>query len=353
MHRHVRTVVTLIAVSIATAGCSSSAGQREQSRPNTMMLMAATPDGAVLLDREAESFIGVDRAGARVWTDSAGPARGAAVQCVDRCPNAVVSGTLDESQPDPAPTLFTKTSADPFPVPPALGRRVLTARSAADAVIAERDEQGRAWLRVLRAGDDLRIPLPGPDPRWSESADGSTALLLTRAGKAAAPAWWFVRTSQGWRRAGKDLTVADQRDACLAGGGRAAVLTGAAPALVLDRQRRIPLRTDLQGVGECALGDRGGALIQRSFSLDGRFRTSVRGIAPDGTQTWSKEYDTEAVVTVDPAGEHTAIAHDGSLDVLDRSGQVIRSESDVQGARFDASGELVVIGRDGAVRWLS
>lgn len=355
-------LAVLLALVLLCAGCASgtrngggtsaTAGSRPPGREG-LMLLAASGTGAVALDRGTATFIGVDRSGERVWTDPHGPTYGADVRCVDRCPAAVVSGSADLRGPSPAPRLFTASSATAFPVPAAHRRQVLTARSPADAVVEEGDAAGRTWLRVLRSGSDERIPVEAPAQVWAESPDGTVALSFARVvGIAGARLRWFARDRGGWRLADDRAPRGDVWDACVADGGQVALLTGRAPALLLGRRERVPLRVDLEAAGECAVGRRGGAVVQRSKDSRGVIRTAIRWVDLDGTQVWARDYSSEAFVAVDPAGTHAAVAHDGTLEVLDAGGKVVRTRPGVQAVRFTADGQLVIVTADGRVEWL-
>lgn len=288
------------------------------------VLVAVTADGAVLLDRKSNTYVGVGRDGRRVWTDPDAFARGASVVCVGVCPDAVVSGAVPRMPSEPAPVLYAAAARAPFTVPVARYRTVLTARSATDAVVAETDAQGKSWLHVLRPDGEQRLPLATPDAGWYENPDATAAVLLPHGSSGAATVRWFVRDTAGWRATGNEFQASQLRDACVVRDGRTALLAGPEPVLVLDRTSTVPVRTDLPVVSECSIGERGGVVLARSFTTVG-FRTDVRGIGLDGATTWSRRYDSEAMVSTDPAGERTAVAHDGVLDILDRTGQIVEA----------------------------
>jgi hypothetical protein len=50
------------------------------------------------------------------------------------------------------------------------------------------------------------------------------------------------------------------------GTGRVVVLTGDEPVLLFDGDHRVPVHTDLDSVGECALGTGGGLVLTRSVN---------------------------------------------------------------------------------------
>jgi hypothetical protein len=349
-------IAVAVCLPVLVSACSSPAAGPAAAPatppPTGHLLMTVTADGAVVLERMSGTYVGVDRTGGRVWTDPDAFARGASVVCVGRCPDAVVSGTAPGESSEPAPLLYTGGVPAPFAVPEAARRTVLAARSAGDAVVVETDAAGASVIRLVRSGGDQRVAVSTPRVGWFESPDGTAAVLLPRVPSGPATVRWFGRDGAGWRATGSEFAAARLRDACVARDGTTALLTGPEPRLVRDRTRTIPVRTDLPVVSECALGERGGAVLARSFR-GSRRHTDVRGVGLDGVQTWSRDYDCEAAVATDPSGERTAIAHDGVLEVLDRTGRVIRGEAGVEGVRFTAAGQLVVVAPGGEVRWLS
>jgi hypothetical protein len=353
-------IAALAVFAALVAGCSAPAGDGADladppaHRTKGLRIVAATADGAVVLDLDAATYTGIDRAGSRIWTETEQARQGAAVQCLTRCPQAVLSGAGSSSGRSPAPMLFTSATAAPFTTSSAYRQQVLTARSATDAVVEETDERGRSGLRILRGGGEQRIELPEPEPVWAESPDGSVALSFPRSDAVAQPVLrWFVRDADGWRLADDKDARGQAWGACVADGGQFAILAGGEPSVVLDRKRHVPVHTDLKAVSECGIGRQGGVVLERAASSDGQFRTAVRGIGLDGAQSWARDYDTEAVVTVDPSGRHTAIAHDGEMEVLDLAGKTVRTEPGTAAARFTPDGELMTATTSGAFRWLS
>jgi hypothetical protein len=60
------------------------------------------------------------------------------------------------------------------------------------------------------------------------------------------------------------------------GTGRVVVLTGDEPVLLFDGDHRVPVHTDLDSVGECALGTGGGLVLTRSVN-QAQERTTMLG----------------------------------------------------------------------------
>jgi hypothetical protein len=318
-----------------------------------IVLAAVSSRGAVGLDRSAKALVGFDRSGSRVWSDRKALDTGATFTCLDQCPDAILSGSRDTAGPDPVPWRPGIGTASPFPVSAAHHRRVLTVRSPTDAVVEEGDSAGSTWLRLVRPDKEQRVAVPDRDYLWTESPDRSTALAFTRTpGAPHAQLRWFVRNTAGWRTAGAPLDRGQVSGACVADGGDVALLTGRDAAWLLDRGRRVPLRTDLSFAGECSIGKRGGAVLERSAGTTDPLRTAIRGIGLDGRQTWARDYRGEAFVASDPDGRRFALVHDGLMDMIDAGGAVLHTEPDVRSAMFTEAGELVVASLGGRVRWL-
>jgi hypothetical protein len=354
-----RALPALTLLTLLAAGCTAPATRADSEpapafrRSERFLLLAATSDGAVALDVAAARLAGFDRSGARVWTDERGPKNGSSAVCLARCPDAIVSGIGTTSGPSPAPVLITSTTVAPFPVPAAAQQRVLSARSATDVVIEETDAAGNGWLRIIRGQAIDPIALPSPGVIWAESPDGTFAVAFPAAAAARkATITWYRHDGSGWQPTAERLDRGQVWDACVAEGGAVALVVGRDAALLLDRTRRVKLRSDLTAPGECAIGLRSAAIVQRSVDDRGRVRTMIRGIALDGTQTWTRDYESEAFVAVSPSGDHIAIVHDRTLDLIDKAGKVTRTIPGIRAARFTAGGELVVADVDGGVDWL-
>jgi hypothetical protein len=344
--------LAVMALILASCTAPSEPSPAETPQREGVVLLAATTGGVVTVDRSRNALVGLDRTGEQVWSDPDALDAGATFVCLVECPDAVLSYGYDPIGPDPEPVLIESGATSPFPVSAAHRRRVLTAVSATEAVVEESGAGNRTSLRLVRAGGEERIPVTHHDYLWAESPDRSSALALSRIPDAAgAEAYWFDRTDDGWR-----LVAAVPRGsawhACVADGGAVAVVTGLEPALLLDRDRRVSLHTDLHAATECSIGQHGGTLVQRAVSTSGLLRTQIRGFDLSGTQTWARDYDSEAFVATDPSGRYTAVAHDGVLDLLDAGGGAIRTEEDVRSALFTETGELVTVSLAGHLRWL-
>jgi hypothetical protein len=344
-------LVVPVAVAMLAAGCTSAESPSPPIKAG-LVLLAATGDGAVAVDRSTDSFVGFDRSGAQVWSEPAALKAGATFVCLQQCPEAILSFGYAGQGPDRMPKRVGSTTVDPLTVSSAHRHRVLAARSADDMVIEETDQAGKASIRLIAPGQrELSVEVSHPDQVWLESPDRSSAMAFTRIpGASGATIQWFTRDASGWRPTGHALSRGTASNGCLGDAGAIALIGGRSPALIVQRQRRVEVRIDLPTVGECGIGSQGGVVVGRSSSGDGQVRTAVRGIDLQGMQTWARDFAGEALVTADRSGARTAIAYNGTLEVLDAAGNVTHSEPEVGSALFTENGELVVATLSGKVR---
>jgi hypothetical protein len=259
-----------------------------------VVLLGASRLGALGLDLTTGSWKAYDRDGHTVWTDGPGRAGGGEATCLGECTDAVLSGdprrwTGRVTGPDPAPVAYRGGRPQPFRVPDAHRVRVLEARTPRDAVLAEGDRSGGARLVLARAGGDTVIPMPGraDDVTWSADAAGTRALAFSS--DANAPArelLWFTRDRDGWQLARRSPLPAPAWMGCVA--GELAVTVGPGATMIENRTSR-PLRSDLESVGECRLGTRGGLLLERVADSSGARTTAVRAFDGNGDLTWSRD----------------------------------------------------------------
>jgi hypothetical protein len=332
---------------VLVAGCSAaSPGQPPQQRQD-FTLIGASSDGAIVLDVRTDTLIGVSRSGKQVWTDHQALARNADARCMAQCPDAVFSGVGSSEGPDPEPWT---SAGQPLQLDATPVRRVLTAKSPTDAVVVEGDEQN-SWLRLIRPGAPAeKVPLTSNRIRWFENADRTAAVAFSTAqDDTTATVMRAQHDETGWHIVENKSPRGEVWGACVT--GKATALVGIEPALLLSDGHRIPLRTDLSSAGECAFGEAGGAVLERSVNQDQARTTSIRGIALSGEQTWSKRVSGEATLAVDPSGTTFAVASLGKLELLDAGGKTTSTQDDVAAARFTSTGELVTVSRTGQVQW--
>ncbi|MET8389801.1 hypothetical protein ABZV14_43150 [Streptosporangium canum] len=319
------------------------------------VLIAVSSEGAVVLDTRAGSFLGIDRAGRRIWQDRTAYRRGSEAVCLARCPDAVFSGTWDASGPDPSPWRPTPTGAQPFPGTGSSIRRVLTARSPSDAVIAEGPPDGAGRLRLVRTeGTPIRVPVPAAaGVVWSENATRTTALAVARGPGDRSEVLWFRRDRHGWRPLPGHLRAGPAWGACTAGQGEIAVLVGAEPMLVLRRAHPVPIRTDLEMTGECAAGQAGAVVIARWKDDRDRPHTAIRGVDTSGAQTWARDIPAEVQVRAETSGKRFVLVYGGTAELVDQRGRTTATHTGVLSAAYTATAELVLLRDDYHVQWLT
>jgi len=280
-----------------------------------------------------------------------------AVACAARCPDAVLSGSVQSftnpGVPDPRPELIIGGRAHPLAGVGGHHRRVFTAAGLRDFVAAIGDG-GDRWRLELHRGDrsPTRLPIDGSLPTWQESPDGRLALLTVAGKGAGAPggrARWFTRGPGGWRPAATTIPGAGV-DACVADDGRA-LLLGQSPA-ILHRDGRLEPVTDLEHAGACALAASGGIVAELAQLQDGRARARLRAFDAGGSVVWRRDLPAEVAVTADPTASRAAYLAEGTLQELDlRTGQASPPLPGVLAARYDGAGGLVTVGADRALTW--
>jgi hypothetical protein len=139
--------------------------------------------------------------------------------------------------------------------------------------------------------------------------------------------------------------------ACVDRDGGRALLLGGPPELLTPDGTRRPV-TDLPQGGTCAWSAGGAIIADLSSTTDGD-RSRVRILDADATVTGRLDLPTEVAVSGDPDSPRVLYTAGGRLTELDpRTGVELRVVADVRAGRYDDAGSLVVVGADGAVRWL-
>ncbi|MFI0420939.1 hypothetical protein [Spongiactinospora sp. 9N601] len=341
-----RSALTVLALILAICACSPGEKAREQG-PGPE-LVAASPEGVIVLDPRERSFSGVARTGLRTWRDTVAYEQGSTAICLSRCPDAVFSGAWEP--PHPSPRRPGPAGVQAFPGPGSPIYRVLSARSATDAVIAEGPRDGAGRLRLLRTGaapTSLAVP-SAAEVAWAENPQRTLALAVI-AGKAL----WFRRDQRGWRPLQARVPVGAAWGACTAGDGELAVIVGERPALLLDRTRTITITTDLAVTGECAAGRSGAVVLARWRDQAGAPHTAIRGLDATGAQTWARDIAAEAQVRAHPSGTRFVLTYGTAAEVVDQAGRVVARHPGVLSAAYTSAGELVLLDGDGTPQWLA
>lgn len=334
----VRTIVLLCVLLVPA--CSATTSEPPAGEP---VLVSADSAGAVLMDDKSGSYRGVDRTGREIWSNTEAYAAGAEARCLKQCPDVVLSRfPLVRQIIEGTASAFTADGR-------ALG--VLAARSPADVVAVAENSAGGAELHVRRTnGERLSRPVPTNEMAWAENPSRTAAVALPRNPDAGGKVHAFRRDAHGWRLVDDRLSSDGVWDACVAGDGELAVVTGPGAFMITDLRHRRELHTDLGEVAECVLGRQGGAVVRRTMSGDGAKRTEIRGIGTDGRQTWSRDLRAEAQLSAHPDGHVIALVHSGKLELVDSTGRTVSTQDGVASARFTADGELVTV-ESGRVRW--
>ncbi|MCG5219679.1 hypothetical protein [Streptosporangium sp. KLBMP 9127] len=337
------------------AACSTVPGEGsgQSSAERAPRILRADSDGAVVFDPGQATVNGFARAGALVWRNTSIADTAIDIVCLARCPATVVSTEAAPGQPSgqaaPDPFRLTERGTEAFPVSKVPGSRVLTALSPRDAVVEERTG-GRTWIRIIRPGGEERIKVPHSGNQWVESADRSAAIAFP--GQPGGRMLRFKRDADGWKTAGGSVEPGIVDSVCVADRGERSLVVGQETTLVRETSERVRVDAALAEARECALGEQTAALVARATNDQGRFRTVVHGLSPDGRQAWRREFAAEAGVTAHPAEPYLGITHDRTFVLVDGSGRTVWQRDAVAAARFTPDGQLVVVSPDGTVSWL-
>ncbi|GIH08300.1 hypothetical protein Rhe02_63670 [Rhizocola hellebori] len=352
-----------VALAVAAAGCTTPARPAAPPADRAPVIIDADQYGVIFLDVAAVRYVGVRRDGTVAWRVPAGDRDPAPVMCLDRCPDAVLSGSaaslISPAMPDPEPVLMVDGRAHPIATLTAPKRWVLTARSADDLVVHTGDRNGQWWLEIRHGANTERVSVGGPRTSWREDADGRYGLAVSAAGAVtpgptgAGPAYearWFERDDAGWRVTGSPVQVAGGT-ACLHPDGSQALLIGQRPVL-LDRTGAQTPVTDLERAGTCALTRAGGIVADLTRAVSGS-RSALRVFDAAGKVTWSAETAQPVAVVADPAGARVGyVAGDSLIEIDPLTGAVLRTTGQTRAARYDGSGGVVVVHTDLSVAWL-
>jgi hypothetical protein len=228
-------------------------------------------------------------------------------------------------------------------------RRILTADSGEDFILAGGEPAGGGWIDIHHPGAPVRrLPVGGFDSTWYRSADGRHALAITSvAGDNEAR--WLTRTGQGWQPASAAMRVSGVA-ACVTPDGSRAFLLGQRPA-VLDHDGNQRSLTDLASAGACAWARSGAIVAELSASSGGR-QSRLRVVDDKDVMRWRQNRAGQVWVTADPTGSRIAYGADRLVHEIDtKRGVELRTIPGVQAARYDADGDLVTITNDGTVSW--
>jgi hypothetical protein len=352
------TVALAALVPIVVAGRSgggrtpAGAGAAEAPAEVTAYLLDADADGAVVEDGAAGLVRGVRSSGGTAWSDARAYAEAASVICAGRCPAAVASAGIASrvppGEPDPAPRALGRGPLSPS-LDPRAKRRVLAADDGATVVVVG-DGDGPAWLEAW-AGDRLtaRVAVPSVDTAWLPTSDRSAAATVT---DTADPHRFEVRA---WRRGADGWTIGGDPVASsvpfgCTGGRGGVIVADPRPRLVGPAGPPIPV-PGLRTGGECAFGAGTAVVAQLSATARGPV-AEVVVIDDSGSVRWRADVGGETRVRADRGSDRFVVVADGTTVERSADGTVLRTVAGTDDARYDERGQLVVLHRDGSVRWL-
>jgi hypothetical protein len=349
---------TILMIAALLQGCAAEPVAPEVPAPGpagpSLVVVDVDAFGAIVIDRSKRSAFGVRRDGGVAWREPLGPRSAAPVACLARCPDAVLSGragsTSSASTPEPEPAMIVAGRRQPLDAIDDVRRRVLAAGTPDDLVVAGGDGDGNTWLEFRRGKNVDRVAVRGIHVSWNESADGAWALAIATDAAGSAEARWFARRAGPCHPFGQSIPVAAV-DSCIDPAGRFALLLGQRPAL-LERAGGQRYVTNLQHASTCALATTGGIVAEMSVSLAGE---QARLCIVDSATSivFSRDLSGAVTVSADPTSARVGYVAGSTFRQMDtRSGDQLPAIENVQAARYDGAGSLVVVNSNGAVEWL-
>ncbi|MCX5610121.1 hypothetical protein OHB39_21435 [Streptomyces sp. NBC_00047] len=334
---------------LAVAGVILAAfwGPRAQSGPSgrpaaatgpfiAPVILSADTHGAILLDRDRGELVGVRADGSVRWRDREMASR-PYVSCLAQCPDAVGSGSADET---PASSVVWHLGNE---LRTDTGRTdlVLWAASPEDALVLSPQGAGGHLLR-LPGRQGPPEPVEGTDPQLFTSGDGSRAVLAFRSpGTRYHP---LERRDGGWS-AGPAVEAAAS-SACLDRTGERALLVGDHTTSLAEGPAARPRELAVPRGGLCAL--LGAQALTQRFTSDPEHgtRTTTQVYSLDGTLRWERadagfhpaRWDTESGLL--------ALATDTALNLIDSHGTTVDTGPPAADVFLAAPGCLLVLDPD-------
>ncbi|MFI9742637.1 hypothetical protein [Streptomyces sp. NPDC052494] len=332
------------------AGCSTGDGSSaptaaEESAENRFLLVEGDTAGYITFDTEKEILTGFRSDGTRSWTHSGNfPSN---IQCLDRCPDAVISAPVSENPGQKKSLAIWKHGGETTVKEFATGRLDVHWSAGPDDWIATVGSSV-TWSDGARQ-QSLSLPGELKDSMGTQSADGRTLAVSVATGDESAPRWSAYLFDVPGGTAGRPRLTADHLPGsvgCLDPAADRAATVGEKPALfTLGSGRRVRDLGDFSS--ECAMS--------RSATV---FGTYSAGRGPE---------DTQSVQVTENTGSRTAKAgtssggglgatggcgvflSEGRLAAMAPTGAAERSEVPAVGLRTLPDGDVYALAGDGTV----
>lgn len=300
------------------------------------VILDADTHGAILLDRERGEVLGVRADGGVRWRDREMASR-PYVSCLAQCPDAVGSGSADET---PASSVVWHLGED-LHTDMHRSDLVLWAASRQEAIVlAPRGDGGH--LLELPGGGTRPQPVDGTDPQLSTSADGSRAVLTFRS---PGTRYHPLERRDGTWTAGPAVEAASG-SACLDRTGERALLLGDRTTSLAEAAAARPRELTVPRGGLCALVDQQ-VLMQRFTSDPERGTiTTTQVHALDGPLRWERTDAGFHPARWDSASGLIALATDTALNLIDSHGVTVYTGPPAADVFLPAPGCLLVLDPD-------
>lgn len=365
----VATVVLLAAVLWYVAVAHSKPSDEPVASPPELryswVIDAADVQGAVIgrvsSNSDLNEAVGVSRAGKRVWRVMPGDNQPLYAVCVQRCPDAVLSGSLATAgQPETAdPDLSWVTGGHvqrlPSGIPTNLpGKEVVFAALSRSVFIAQRaDLHGRNQVHLADPRHSVELALPaGADATvWADPMLGHALVGLTSVATRQVTVTWLVRGAHGWQQVGVVKGV-DAQNGCISDDGLYGMLLGSKPMLVDLSSARLPtVGFQAAHAGNCAFTSSGPVLLSNSVSASGQHAVLTQ-FTPEGKQMWSRSLAKSTTLSADQSSADVVVSTSGlhpRVLLLRGDGSLARTIAADSGVV--AGPDLVTVDRQGTVTW--
>ncbi|MFT4009946.1 MAG: hypothetical protein QM655_07870 [Nocardioidaceae bacterium] len=339
---------SLVAVFLLMRGTAGESQKRVPDQVNGAPRLVAVDEHGAIIQTPDKTW-GVARQGGHVaWQIAARDFLPLLASCLPACPSGILSANthgLDSPlAPDPAPVLEAATIPQVMSEP--TGGKVMLFGMARDAGLRySTDAGGAAHWDSLRLGRLRRYPAALGYVDWFPTPDGTAAVTAVDSAAGRDQQLWV--NDDGWIPYGRP-TRTEAGFGCTSSHGRYALLDGA--RLVRRDQSPVALSPKPKW-SNCAFTKN--RVVVAAYSMtDGTSSTTIDVYGLDGRKVGSTRLKAEYFLIADTAGATFALIGSSQVQVRDSAGQLVDTIPDVRDARYDGSGELVVVDSAANVRWV-
>lgn len=352
--------IAAIAAVLATSshGAVSVAAPPPASHEQRFVLVAADADGAVVEDRTLHTLSGYLASGKLAWTKGEQSGAPAFAGCVQHCPDAFLSGSVDTAfrpeiaDPPVSWQINGTESEESAGIPGSTGKTtVFAARSTKDAILVQSDLHGTMRLEFRTPDKTRDVPTSLGEVRPFVSADDASALVLfpvqaTATGRSREFRWYHRDAKLGWQEVRRGTT--DAYNACVTSDGTKALLIGATSQLI-NRDSQTSLAVP-GADGDCSFSQAGPVVAGHS-ATDAGNETAVVQYDWHGKQLWDKSIPQAAMLSSTSKGDRVVLAGGGNAWVYGPTGQIQLSADGVDGGQLVEPNKVVLLHEDGKLEW--